>query len=1051
MKRKGIIIALIIAAVLLLGTAIGTLAYFTWHRTSEPGLTITPDGNVVTVSTFEELFRASQASAYNDGAAVAPATSASRITLRFAADILMETDLTVTADVNLDLDGHDLLTGGHTLSFRHTYHGAFVMAGGRVILSSDGAGAVTAETPNAAILFDGMAVGTLSDDGTFTAADADTYLRIITASPAYLAYHFFGMVASAVADDVTLPTSPAGAPEDAPTAFTASLYWRVAKATCPTHGTAPCAYLFGDADLPRHYLGYAGATVSYATAAGVLDPSGRLTGTGDETLTATLTVDGTAYTCSFDLHAPDISTAAAQATVAADMVARYLGRFYVGTVTDGDETVTVNKYVLNRDIYLPARFAALPLVKVSYAGYTVEGSSTFPRENQSTAPTEDTVLFIPTTDTGILEVTVTSLTGTSLGTDRYTMTSDNTVTVRSAVTVANDLLKKWYGAEISVSANGDGSYAYSGPDSADAFSGYLPLYGMAYYNTYNGGAYAAAYPGVESIRYSVVYGNTAAEYYAITDEGDPLWQRLSVATGKPEEDAGRVYLNIELRVTYGGTTSDVTLQIPIDCRLRGGGTGLSRFLPYYSVLNRTVADETGGYTLSSFYLPFNFQRDLPVYCYAFTVDGADTAAMETLRSILGLTLVDADGNETALKGVIETVTVTDDDGTSSTYPILSFAASLTGTLTSESAWRTNALSGKARYRITLDTAAIPATNTQVRLVYQYKMAYAADGFTTYDSFSDFTIPGVLHYGAEIADENFFIWLYNSFRTSGNAITGADGALIRTDWLTRNVSLDFPNSGDTYLRAVTDFTGIRYMTGTQYVDLTGATVSEGVIREIASMRSLLTLNLTSCGIVLTTTDENPFEAWYADGSALSNLTTLRLGGNRIYSFVWLETFCTEVATSLTDLYLSGNVPVPGVTASADNVFYGSAGLSNYDTYQALQNAGIRVYSGGGTDTPALFADSRSSSQVYLALRNLEYQNTLPAGVEIENVYGDLSVSPADYGISATGITNGDYNCTLTGVTLAFARVSDTVFSLTYTATASGGGRYQMVLRFTVTYL
>ena len=29
MKRKGIIIALIIAAVLLLGTAIGTLAYFT--------------------------------------------------------------------------------------------------------------------------------------------------------------------------------------------------------------------------------------------------------------------------------------------------------------------------------------------------------------------------------------------------------------------------------------------------------------------------------------------------------------------------------------------------------------------------------------------------------------------------------------------------------------------------------------------------------------------------------------------------------------------------------------------------------------------------------------------------------------------------------------------------------------------------------------------------------------------------------------------------------------------------------------------------------------
>ena len=1050
MKRKSILIALIIAAVLLLGTAIGTLAYFTRHRESEPGLNIAPDGTTVTVSSFEELFRASQAAAYNDGAAVAPATSPSRVTLRFASDIRLEADLTVTADVNLDLNGHDLLTGGHTLAFRHTYHGAFVMAGGRVILSAGGDGAVTAETPNAAVLFDGISVGTLSGDGTFTAATADAHLRVISASPAYIAYHFFGMVAAAVADDVTLLTSPAGAPEDAPTSFTSSLYWRVAKAACVAHGTEPCTYLFSDADLPRHYLGYGEASISYATAAGVLDATGRLSGTGDETLTATVTVGDSTYTCSFALHAPDISTAAAQATVAADMAARYLGRFYVGTVADGDGTVTVDKYVLNRDVYLPARFASLPLVKLSYAGYTAEGTSTFPRADQATAPTDDTVLFIPTTDTAVLEVTVSSGEGAALGTASYPMTSDNTVTVRSAVTVANDLLRKWYGTEISVSANGDGSYTYSGPDSADSFAGYLPLYGMAYYTTYNGGAYAAAYPGVESIRYSVVYGNTGAEYYAVTDAGDDLWQRLSVATGKPEEDAGRVYLNAELRVTYGGATSDVTLQIPIDCRLRGGGTGISRFLPYYSVLNRTVADETGGYTLSSFYLPFNFQRDLPLYCYAFTVDGADETVMQTLRSMLGLTLIDADGNETALDGVIDTVTVTDDSGASETYRILSFAASLEAAANAD-ACRANAASGRARYRITIRTDAVPPTNTPVRLVYQYKMAYTADSFTTYNSFSEFTIPGVLHHGAEIADENFFIWLYNSFRTSGDAITSADGALIRTDWLTRNVPLDFPGSTDTYLRAVTDFTGIRYMTGTQSVNLTGAAVSDGVIREIASMRSLLTLDLTSCGIVLTATDVSPFGAWYAEGSALTNLTTLRLGGNRIYSFVWLETFCTEVATSLTDLYVSGNVPEAGVAKSADNVFYGSAGLSNYDTYQALQNIGIRVYSGGGTDTPALFADSRSSSQVYLALRNLEYQNTLPSGVDIGSVYAGFSTSPGDYGISTTSITNGDYSCTLTGVTLAFARVSDTVFSLTYTATVSGGGSYRMVLRFQVAYL
>ena len=53
--------------------------------------------------------------------------------------------------------------------------------------------------------------------------------------------------------------------------------------------------------------------------------------------------------------------------------------------------------------------------------------------------------------------------------------------------------------------------------------------------------------------------------------GNNLYARQA-AGHHAEEDAGRVYLNIELRVTYGGTTSDVTLQIPIDCRLRGGDT-----------------------------------------------------------------------------------------------------------------------------------------------------------------------------------------------------------------------------------------------------------------------------------------------------------------------------------------------------------------------------------------------------------------------------------------------------------------------------------------------
>ncbi len=1040
-KLKIKILAGALTVLLLLAGTVGVVwAYFTLSAEKEPALSLDFTAETVQIPDFDALFAAVKAESYNDGAPVSQNGSVSRRTLLLTADISLPADLLVSADVSLDLGGHDLILNGYTLTFRHTYAGALTVRNGRVILSAGQTGGILADTPRAAVLFEGVTVGTLSESGDFTAATG-SFLRVISTDPAFVAAHFFSKVAAALADESTLLRSlPEADSLTGKTGFTPDLFW-VAPGYCTAHPDSPCSLLLSDADLPLHEYGYPGVTVAY-TGDSVISGQGRRLSAGDGTLCAVVTVDGgegeTTFSCEFPLHAPDLSTLSARASAALTLAGRVLSR-YRGTVS-GEETVWTG-LVLNRDTYLPRTFGALPDVRLSYTGADEAGMLTFPAAGSEPLRTDATELFVPTADTVTLTVTASGTDGTFLSDSSFEMRSTNTANVRSAVTVAGDLLKKWYGQKIEVTANGDGSYSYAGAQAADPTVGYCPLYTLEYYTQ---GGFAAECPGVSRIAYSVVYGNTAAQYYGLeAAAAGENWERLFVATGNPEDDAGRVYLHVEMRVTYGGVPSDVTLELPIECYQKGDEGGTSRFLPYYSVLDRTVYAQTGGRTHAAFEMPFNYQRGMPVMVYGFTVIGGDEAALSAVAGMMGLVFVDKDGVEHTLSGKLVSLTPA---GESEAVTVLSFADSLAEILTTSALYRANAESGKAYYRVTIDAGEAPAANTEIALVYQYKMAYTAASFTTYRQYSAFTVPGLLRYGKEIPDENFFLWIYNRFRPSGEEIDSVGDAVIEADWLRNDLPLDRADTGDTRLLAVTDFTGIRYLRGTTRVNLTGATVTAAVIREIAYMESLTSLTLESCDITVSDTDDNPFESWCDPAlSELSGLTLLRLGGNRISSFVWLLDFCRNVAGNLTKIYISDNVPGTG---DADNVFYGSDGLSNYDTYQSLSEMGVEIYSGGSLVGPALFADSRSAAQVYLSLRSLSYQNKLPAGVSLtEEMLSQYSTDPADYGLSGE-VSNAKYSCTADSVKIAFALADANTFTLTYTATV-GTDTYRMVLHFTVT--
>jgi len=1040
MKSKKKLLLPALALALLAALSVAAFAYFSLARESEPGLSLDTSAEVIEVSDFGQLFAAVQDSLYNSSRPTSEVGTISRRTIRLTADIALAADLEITADVHLSLGGHDLDLAGYCLTFRHTYAGSIVVSDGRILVSDGGNEAVYADTPRAAVLFSGVTVGILTD-GTFT--EAADRVHILSADLSWIASNFFRTVAAALGDATCLPTERGSYGENSGlTAFSALDFFRLPKDECADHPGEPCAYLLSDIDLPRSYLGYPGLTVSYTTD-GVISPEGKLLGTGNDTVTASVSLSDapdTVYAVSFPVHIPDISDAAGQLALAQTLVTRHLARYWVESVTDGTDTTTVQKYVINRDCYLPSCFSGLPF-GIGWYAYDENGDVIF---SGTAADGAQTVRFVPTTSAVTLRAVLLNADGTEAARLDYPMTSANTVTVKSAVTIASDLLRKWYGTAITVTASGNGDYIYSGNTGDNTALSYLPLYNYDYYTTYDNGLYAKAYPGVKAIRYSVVYGDAADEYYAITaGDAEELWERFAVVTGKPEDDAGSVYLNVVMTVEYNGRTSDAVIQLPVRCVLSGDGDGLSRFLPYYSVFDKTFLELTGGYSLTDFDMPFSYRRDLPVVCYGFAASDGTNAALTALRNALSLVFVDKDGGETVLTGTV--LTVTDTDGAERTF--LSFSDALDA-LYSSTALQAQAAGGTAHYRIVIDKTALPAENLGLSLVYQYKSAWTMTEWATYNDTSDMTVPGVVRYGEHIPDANFYTWIYNAFRLSGSDISAPGDTVILTDWLSRNVTLDYEADTDTYLHAVTDFTGLQYLTGTQTLRLKGTTVLTAAnIREIAQMKSLVTLDLSDCSLSFDASAVSPFEAWTAADSALVNLTSLSLCSNEIFDFTWLEDLCGNVAKSLVNITVSGNIPT---TNDADKVFYGSDGLCNFGTYRELAAQGITVYSAGTAANPIPFSDSRSASQVYLNLCSLAYQDKLPASASLADMILEFSTDAADYGITDTVINSTvPDGCAITNAGISFATAGENAFTLTFSATAAVNGKtYEVTLKFSV---
>lgn len=207
-KTKRIILIILLAFIAVISLTVGgVFAYFsatTRSDSSTLSTSITDDGFVVEISDFSDLFTASKAEYWSDLSEVSTTAavtynsttttdengnetttsatvSTSRKVIKLGADVTLENDLKITADVHIDLNGHTLNLNGYTLTIEHSYAGTFLLYDGAT--TKGGIISYTKETDEAAsttVTSDGATVNITLSDGTAIAVTTATTSATVT-------------------------------------------------------------------------------------------------------------------------------------------------------------------------------------------------------------------------------------------------------------------------------------------------------------------------------------------------------------------------------------------------------------------------------------------------------------------------------------------------------------------------------------------------------------------------------------------------------------------------------------------------------------------------------------------------------------------------------------------------------------------------------------------------------------------------------------------------------------------------------------------------------
>jgi hypothetical protein len=510
---------------------------------------------------------------------------------------------------------------------------------------------------------------------------------------------------------------------------------------------------------------------------------------------------------------------------------------------------------------------------------------------------------------------------------------------------------------------------------------------------------------------------------------------LRVVPGKhPEDYVQDVVVNCIFEFDGSkGMASEEQIQVPIVYDDSKPGDNVNGFLPYYTYYDDILYGTYAGSTSTGFEVAFCYGTSGPIICYDTLIYNSDGETLPGFPTFLTVSLYYG-GNKyefpydasTSMKVLLDQYL---EDNDLTLQNIID--------------------AGDAKWVYEINKATSPSTNTQIELVYNYKMDVTSAAWATYPNTetpitSSMTLLGILHLGTDVPDAGLYAWIYNSFNITGDTyVSYDDGDYVVTDWLKQNVTIDITATGSTFPTSVSSFKGMEYLLGTMYLDLSGhaslknAAIADEAAQVISKMTSLETLKLSNNAF---RDRESGASADLGTVSALASLPNLRylyLNANKIYSFEWLAGM-----TSLLEVYVHSNT-----FTGLESVFYGSLGLVNLQMFQDLTDRGVMVYNDIAGGNIILFEESAEVND-YVRLRSIEYQKKLASGVSIETIYATLSKNAADYGLSnsytdasgATVATNVRHTISF-GYDTSVGAEDATYFVLTDTITA---GRTTVVI-------
>lgn len=976
------------------------LAYFNSGGNNDRDLIVNANEKTVIVNSESELLKLSRDGDFSQMGSTSNLNGGNRYTLLLGGDLTITQNIFINSDIHLDLGEHELILGDYSLTIEHAYGGTVAISNGTISnqkgsgvnATLDGVGKLYVYAPNSELVVSGITGDLIVD------------VSKEKNSQNYLVYNSLYSVAQSLIGEfdyraAKLTFSQVSALTEADLQVP-ELYFNTQFGYFAEN---KCSMVFGSIemyDLPLEISNLSSIEYSSADSNGLTD------------LTAKVSVGENVYSCTFQIKLVNLSDTTSMLDEGLTILKSYLSPYYKAAFIEGDKSYAAG-YYLSGDISLPSTI--FDLCNYSFVAQNENGIGL----NIISRSEVDNKSFVlsPTSNIGKLIVTVGSNANGVTQNKEETFSVfflDTTTNIRTNESVAREIVNEWYGSSIVITQDSQtNEYTYR-----NLISENIAVYGL------------------NSISYSLLNNSDGTyEIVNITPDGNN-GQRLKVVQNPAVEPnlsqtvmlSIRVVLSENVAVT-GNSDAErtVTLIVPVRFSVADvDSSNASGFLPYFHYFNTIFEARTALSTANSFPMPLYYGSGRPVIALMF--ESENKKAIEAITFKIN--------NENLTSSIIETVV-----GDKTIYSI-SCHEQLDNYINSDSTVTIASLVASATtWTIEIDKSKLDNKNSTVTLNYYYKTssdeAWGVGSWARYQAAAnedgsesnlevtlDWTLCGVLQkgVGSEMPDSNLYKWVFENFSPVSIAYT--DDSYILIDWLIRDITVQG-------LTNVSNWTGIEFLHGVRTVNLSSSSISAEYLNNISQMSSLTSLNLSNCGLSDRVSGvENATQKSYFQILANSTtLTSLNLSNNTIYSF----DFLTSIST-LQEVYVY-NQQITGIQGS----FYGTSGLSNYSAYVSLINRGVTVYTGIADTTPIEFSDSGAGT-AYSALTNIIYQERLPVGVSIAEVYSGLSTDYIDYGLSTTYTDiNGDIY-TIGSLSISFGHNGDattaTEFFLRYQVVSSG---------------